>query len=111
MNILSFVDPNLVSWVLVANVAGYWLKQRTWPRWFPPIPLMLFLLNFVICSLIGWALTDAEGWKAITIAILEYGIGNGVAITLMATFGYDVVHSIHKRVVANRQKEENTQDD
>lgn len=111
MDILSFVDPNLVSWVLVANVAGYWMKQRQWSKWFPPIPLMLFLMNFIICSLTGWALTDAEGWKAIVIAILEYGVGNGLAITLISTFGYDVVHSIRKRIASEKaSKEENAND-
>lgn len=106
MSILSLIDPNLVPWVLVANVAGYWMKQRELPKWIPPIPLMIFLGNFAFCTLVGWALTDAEGWKAIIIAILEYGIGNGIAITLVSTFGYDVVHSIAKRRKASKEAKE-----
>ena len=109
MNILSLIDPNLAPWILVANVAGYWLKQKELPKWFPPIPLVLFLMDFFVCVAVGWALTDAEGWKAITIAILEYGIGNGLAITLLSTFSYDVVHSFTKRMAArkNEKEEEN----
>ncbi len=108
MNVLSFIDPSLLPWVVVANVFGYWLKKEKLPGWFPPIPLVIFLANFLICSVIGWALTDAEGWKAIIIALLDYGIGNGLVITLISTFGYDVVHSFTKR--SSEKKAEEAQD-
>ncbi len=110
MNVLSFIDPNLLPWILVANVAGYWLKQKGMPRWMPPIPLVLFLANFIVCTLVGWTMADAEGWKAMVIAILEYGVGNGLAITLAATFGYDIVHSFTKRHVRKKEAEEGNND-
>ena len=105
MNVLSFIDPCLLPWVAVTNVMGYWLKKEKLPGWIPPVPLLLFLANFLICSLIGWALTDAEGWKAIVIALLEYGIGNGLVITLVSTWGYDVVHAFAKKGLQKRAKE------
>lgn len=97
MNFLSFIDLSLAPWIVVANVLGYWMKRQKRPKWFPPIPLVIFMFNFIVCSLIGWALTDAIGGKALVIAILEYGIGNGIVVTVLSTYGYDVVHSFRKR--------------
>lgn len=96
MNILSFVDADLLPWILVLNVAGYWLKQLRLPKWFPPIPLILFAVSFCLCSFFGWANTTAVGVKGFVIAVLEYGIGNSILMTFAATFLYDVTHGFTK---------------
>lgn len=96
MDILSLLDVDLLPWILVLNVAGYWLKQLRLPKWFPPIPLVLFALSFCLCSLFGWANTVADGAKGFVVAVLEYGLGNSFVMTFAATYAYDVTHGLSK---------------
>ena len=86
----SFMDPKLIPWIVVLNIYGHWVKKLKSPKWAPPLPVQILALSFVICSLFGWAHTDAEGAKAMIIAIMDYGIVNGILIAFFATFGYDV---------------------
>lgn len=97
MDILNAFDLRLIPWVFVLNIFGYWLKKITLPKWVPPTPLLLMLLSFIICTSFGWAHTDVEGAKAVYVSIIEYGIGNGAIVAMIAIFGYDSVHAFTKR--------------
>lgn len=91
------IDPKLLPWVLFLNVAGIWLKRGKLPSWMPPIPILLFLISFIICCVFGWIHTEATGAKAMLQIILEYGLANGLVMTLIATWGYDIVHAYTKK--------------
>ena len=107
--LLSVLDIRLVPFVLVLNVLGYWLKRNGLPKWCLPLPLLNALVSFVICAVFGWIVTDAEGAKAVVMAIVFYGLGNGLLISFVATYGYDVVHAFTKKKaakLANIEKEE-----
>ncbi len=97
MDLLSFFDVNLIPWVLILNLLGAELKKHKRPAWLPPIPVLLFVVSFIICSLFGWARSSGEGGKAMVQAILQYGLGNGLIITLVSTFGYDVFKGYKKK--------------
>lgn len=107
MDILNAFDVRLIPWVFVLNIIGYWMKKMKTPKWLPPIPVVLMLFSFLICSAFGWAYTDATGAKAMFIALVEYGLGNGVIVALLSTYGYDTVHAITKRVGGKSKKESN----
>lgn len=96
MEMLQAINPALVPFAFGLNVVGYWLKKCGLPKWCPPLPITLFLISFMICALFGWAHTAVEGWKGVLIVVGEYGLGNGAIVTLMSTYGYDVVHGFTK---------------
>ena len=98
MEILSIIfDTDLLPWVFVLNIAGLWLKRAKLPSWLPPLPILLFALSFIICCVFGWIHTEGEGVKAVAQVVLEYGLGNGLLMTLVATWGYDIVHAYKKK--------------
>ena len=98
MEFLSLVfDAKLIPWVFVVNILGLWLKRMKLPEWAPPIPLLLFMASFVVCTLFGWLHLEVDSGKAVAQMILEYGLCNGVLITLIAIFGYDVFHAYRKK--------------
>ena len=86
----NLMDPKLIPWIFVLNIYGYWMKKLRLPKWMPPLPVQIFALSFIVCSLFGWAHTGAEGVKAVIIATMDYGIVNGILVAFSATFGYDV---------------------
>lgn len=97
-NLLSIViDPALLPWVLVLNVAGVWMKRAKLPSWMPAIPILLFALSFVICCIFGFIHMEATSAKTAAQLVLEYGLRNGICMTLIATWGYDIVHSYKKK--------------
>lgn len=94
----GLIDPRLIAWVVVINIIGYWLKVKGLPKWCPPLPLLLFLISFVICTLFGWLVSgDLGGPKAAVMSIFFYGLGNGFLVAVTATWGYDIVHAIRKQ--------------
>ena len=103
--ILSALDIRLVPFVLVLNVLGYWIKKQGLPKWCPPLPLLNILVSFLICSVFGWVVTDATGLKGIVMAIVFYGLGNGLLIAFVATYSYDVVHAFTKRKAAKLKED------
>lgn len=106
LNFLNALDPQLLPWVFVLNILGYWLKKLVLPRWMPSMPVIIFMASFVVCCLFGWAHTDAVGAKAMVISIFQYGIGNGIAVAWAAIFGYDVFSSEKKKYLAAKEKKE-----
>ena len=106
MDVINAFDYRLIPWVFVLNIIGYWTKKLNLPKWVPPTPLLLMLASFLICSGFGWAHADVEGSKAIFVSIVEYGLGNGAIIAMLAIFGYDSVHAFTKmRGFSSKQKE------
>lgn len=97
MEILYAMDAHLIPFAMVVWVFGYWFKRNGLPKWAPPLPLVLFLLSFVLCACYGWAHTTATGAKSLMIILVEYGLCNGALITFMSTFGYDIVHGYTKK--------------
>lgn len=97
MDVINAFDYRLIPWVFVLNIIGYWAKKLTLPKWVPPTPLLLMLASFFICAGFGWAHTDVVGSKALFVSIVEYGLGNGAIIAMLAIFGYDSVHAFTKR--------------
>lgn len=97
MDVINAFDYRLIPWVFVLNIIGYWTKKMNLPKWVPPTPLLLMLASFLICTGFGWAHTDVVGAKAIFVSIVEYGLGNGAIIAMLAIFGYDSVHAFTKR--------------
>ncbi len=97
MDIINAFDYRLIPFVFVLNVIGYWGKRITLPKWVPPMPLIIMLFSFIICAMFGWAHTTVEGAKAIFVTVVEYGLGNGSIVAMLAIFGYDSVHAFTKR--------------
>lgn len=97
MDVLNAFDYRLIPWVFVLNIIGYWAKKVTLPKWLPPIPLLLFVASFFVCAGFGWAHTDVVGSKMVFVSIVEYGLGNGAIVAMLAIFGYDSVHAFTKR--------------
>lgn len=97
MDVINAFDYRLIPWVFVLNIIGYWAKKLTLPKWLPPMPLLLMLASFLVCTGFGWAHTDTVGAKALFISIVEYGLGNGAIVAMLAIFGYDSVHAFTKR--------------
>ncbi len=104
MNFINFIDASLLPWVLVMILAGQCLKRFSLPKWLPPMPVIIFILSFFVCSLFGCAECSYEGWRGFVLGILKYGIGNGLAITMISCYGYDLVHSVTKKVVSVKEK-------
>lgn len=98
MSILNAIDYRLVPFVVNSVIFGYWLKRIDKPRWMPPVPALMFLCNFAVCSLFGWIHTAAYGAKAIIEAVGIYGLGNGLFLTLVSTYGYDIFHNYRKQL-------------
>ena len=86
----NLMDPKLIPWIFVLNIAARWVKKLDLPKWMPPLPVLIMGTSFVICSLFGWAHTEAEGTKAMIIMIMDYGIVNGLQCALFAMGGYDI---------------------
>lgn len=105
LTLLNAFDIRLVPWIFVLNIMGYWLKKLDMPKWVPPMPILVLVASFSVCSLFGWAHTDATGAKAMVISIMEYGLGNGAIVALIATYGYDTVHSFTKRLGMNKEEQ------
>lgn len=97
MDVINAFDFRLIPWVFILNIIGYWVKKLNPPKWVPPTPLLLMLASFLICAGFGWAHTDAVGSKAIFVSIVEYGLGNGAIVAMLAIFGYDSVHAFTKK--------------
>lgn len=107
MDVINAFDYRLIPWVFVLNIIGYWMKKMNLPKWVPPTPLILMLTSFLICTGFGWAHADVEGSSAIFVSIVEYGLGNGAIIAMLAIFGYDSVHAFTKRRgFSSKEKEE-----
>lgn len=105
MDIINAFDYRLIPFVFVLNVIGYWGKRITLPKWVPPMPLIIMLFSFIICAMFGWAHTTVEGAKAIFVSVVEYGIGNGSIVAMLAIFGYDSVHAFTKKTKFAGSKE------
>ena len=99
--VIRQLDPILVFWAIVLNVAGFYIKRVGLPKSAPPIPLILYLIALVPCLALGWVQVDAEGGKAALGAIL-YGASNAAMITLPAVFGYDIVHAYTGKMTTKR---------
>ena len=97
MDIINAFDYRLIPWVFVLNIIGYWGKRMNLPKWVPPMPLLIMLSSFLICCGFGWAHTDVTGAKAVFVAVVEYGLGNGAIVAMLAIFGYDSVHAFTKK--------------
>ena len=97
MDVINAFDYRLIPWVFVLNIIGYWVKKLDLPKWVPPTPLLLMLASFLVCTGFGWAHTDVTGAKAVFISIVEYGLGNGAIVAMLAIFGYDSIHAFTKR--------------
>lgn len=111
MNILNSIDPRLVPFVVNSVIFGYWLKRIDKPKWVPPVPALMFLCNFAVCSIFGWIHSTAYGAKAIVDAVGLYGIGNGLFITLVSTYGYDIWHNYQKQLGKNYVKSEEEEEE
>lgn len=109
MNILNAIDYRLVPFVVNSVIFGYWLKRIDKPKWVPPVPALMFLCNFAVCAVFGWIHSTAAGAKAIIDAIGLYGLGNGLFITLVSTYGYDIFHNYQKQL--GRTKAEETEEE
>lgn len=90
--IFGLLDPALVFWALVLNVLGFFLKRKGLPKACPPLPLLLYLIAFVPCLLLGWLNMRARDGETLML-VLFYAISNAGLVTLPAIFGYDIVHA------------------
>ena len=111
MDIINAFDYRLIPWVFVLNIIGYWGKRMNLPKWVPPMPLLIMLSSFLVCCGFGWAHTDVAGAKAVFVAVVEYGLGNGAIVAMLAIFGYDSVHAFtKKRGLAKNSTATNTEE-
>lgn len=108
MEIINAFDYRLIPFVFVLNIIGYWGKRINLPKWLPPMPLLIMLSSFIICATFGWAHTSVEGAKAIFVSIVEYGLGNGSIVAMLAIFGYDSVHAFTKKTKFAKATNSNT---
>lgn len=111
MNILNSIDSRLVPFVVNSVIFGYWLKRIDKPKWVPPVPALMFLCNFAVCAVFGWIHTTAPGAKAVIEAVGLYGIGNGLFITLVSTYGYDIFHNYQKQLGRTKVKTEEEEEE
>ena len=111
MNILNSIDSRLVPFVVNSVIFGYWLKRIDKPKWVPPVPALMFLCNFAVCAFFGWIHTTAPGAKAVIEAVGLYGIGNGLFITLVSTYGYDIFHNYQKQLGRTKVKTEEEEEE
>lgn len=111
MNILNSIDSRLVPFVVNSVIFGYWLKRIDKPKWVPPVPALMFLCNFAVCAIFGWIHTTAPGAKAVIEAVGLYGIGNGLFITLVSTYGYDIFHNYQKQLGRTKVKTEEEEEE
>lgn len=100
MQMLSIlIDPKLLPWVFVLNVAGIWLKRgkNKLPSWMFPIPVLLCFISIIICTIFGLIENDVNSARDMAKIIFEYAITNGLVMTLAATWGYDIFHAYLKK--------------
>lgn len=106
MDVLNAFDYRLIPWIFVLNISGHFLKKLNLPKFVPPVPVLLIFASFLVCCGFGWAHTEVEGAKQMFVAIVEYGLGNGLCVAGMAIMGYDSFKGLAKKLVKEEEVKE-----
>lgn len=102
LNLLIRIDFFTVA--IFLSIIGAILKYRT-PCPNKLIPTLLFGIAFFVCSVWGYFSSFYIGGARLVDALLMCGLIQGVVVSAIATWGWDVVYGIYKVGFQRNKKE------
>ena len=97
------IRSELAGWILILAAVGYVIKHKTLVpnSW---IPVILFGVAFLVASVWGYLTSLYAGAARWVDALVMCGLVQGLVITAIATYGWDVIHGFLKYGVRGRRK-------
>lgn len=100
MDIVTMIRPDFVTIALFLWILGAIIKYRT-ELANNTIPIVLFAVSFVLCTVWGYATSEYAGSVRWMDALLMCGLVHGLIVTAIAAYGWDVVNGIKKSKKGN----------
>ena len=97
--VLSFVFDGLISriyirlltFVVVFFILGYWLKRMKLPKWCPKVPMLMFIMGFLVFGVYA-AIIDCPATWLDALGTIAYAFGNTAFFVSVSVLMYDMKH-------------------